>query len=52
MNNNKQRPQSPKRINRHDSARLDKGRFVRDMKAPRYSRSDLRMTILSGRWEG
>ena len=47
MNRNQQRPQSPKRINRHDSARLDKGRFAHDFKAPRYQRSTDRAMILS-----
>ena len=51
MNNNK-RAQTPKRFNRHESVQMSK----RDlsgfgMKAPRYSRTEDRMTVLNGRWE-
>jgi hypothetical protein len=47
MNKNNKRPQAQKRINRHDSARLDKGRFAHEFKAPRYSRSTDRAMLLS-----
>lgn len=50
MNKNR-RAQSPKRINRHDSALSEKGRYSKSQRAPRYSRTDERDALMSGRYE-
>lgn len=48
MNNNKKRAQAPKRFNRHESKQMSKRELSGfGMKAPRYERSNERLTVLS-----
>lgn len=50
MNKNR-RAQSPKRINRHDSALAAKGRHFKSQKSPRWNRAQETGALQSGRYE-